>query len=248
MRRFIPLGRSLAEAEVEYADPNGEVQTKSTRIALYPANYAVGIKTDFWASEAGKTTYQLAALDLNGRPVKNARVTVSLFKQTTLSHRARLVGGLYSYQNTQEIKRIGAPVELTTDSRGLVLNEQACPASGSIIIQAEVKDAQGNTAYANADVYVAGRDEWWFSQGNDDRIDVIPEERRYEPGQTARFQVRMPFRQATALVTVEREGVIDASARSWWATRPMSSRSRSCLKNPATACAITCGSSSGLHV
>src|SRR4029079_18446724 len=39
------------------------------------------------------------------------------------------------------------------------------------------------------------------------RIDVLPERRRYEPGETARFQVRMPFREATALVTLGREGV-----------------------------------------
>jgi hypothetical protein len=38
-------------------------------------------------------------------------------------------------------------------------------------------------------------------------MDVLPESRRYEPGEKARFQVRMPFRKATALITVEREGV-----------------------------------------
>ena len=42
---------------------------------------------------------------------------------------------------------------------------------------------------------------------------MLPEQRRYEPGETARFQVRMPFREATALVTVEREGVLDALRR-----------------------------------
>ena len=36
----------------------------------------------------------------------------------------------------------------------------------------------------------------------------MPEKKRYEPGETARLQVRMPFREATALVAVEREGVI----------------------------------------
>ena len=45
---------------------------------------------------------------------------------------------------------------------------------------------------------------------NDDRMDVLPEKKRYEPGDQAVFQVRMPFRKATALVTVEREGVMDA--------------------------------------
>src|SRR5256885_10114355 len=39
-------------------------------------------------------------------------------------------------------------------------------------------------------------------------MDVLPEKRSYEPGETARFQVRMPFRYATALVAVEREGIV----------------------------------------
>ncbi len=39
-------------------------------------------------------------------------------------------------------------------------------------------------------------------------MDVIPEQNSYKSGETARFQVRMPFRSATALVTVEREGVL----------------------------------------
>ena len=38
---------------------------------------------------------------------------------------------------------------------------------------------------------------------------MIPEKTAYEPGETARFQVRMPFRYATALVAVERGGVME---------------------------------------
>ena len=40
-------------------------------------------------------------------------------------------------------------------------------------------------------------------------MDLLPEKKRYEPGETARLQVRMPFRFATALVAVEREGIIE---------------------------------------
>jgi uncharacterized protein YfaS (alpha-2-macroglobulin family) len=39
---------------------------------------------------------------------------------------------------------------------------------------------------------------------------VLPEKRRYEPGETARLQVRMPFREATALVAIEREGILES--------------------------------------
>jgi hypothetical protein len=58
-------------------------------------------------------------------------------------------------------------------------------------------------------VWVTGRGEVWFDGENQDRIDILPEKKNYQPGETANFQVRMPFRYATALVAVEREGVID---------------------------------------
>jgi len=82
--------------------------------------------------------------------------------------------------------------------------------SGNIFIVAQARDSAGNMAYANASAWLAGAGQWWFDASNDDRIDVIPERKRYDPGQAAQLQVRMPFRDATALITVEREGVLDS--------------------------------------
>jgi uncharacterized protein YfaS (alpha-2-macroglobulin family) len=48
----------------------------------------------------------------------------------------------------------------------------------------------------------------WFGGENHDRMDLLPEKKSYQPGDIARFQVRMPFRFATALLTVEREGIL----------------------------------------
>ena len=89
------------------------------------------------------------------------------------------------------------------------------------MLQASTVDAAGRRIAANHEVWVAGDDEWWFEVRDSDRIDVLPEQRRYEPGETARLQVRMPFREATALVTVEREGVLDARV-----VRALAARSR----------------------
>ena len=59
-------------------------------------------------------------------------------------------------------------------------------------------------------MWVAGKNQQWFRASDDDRIDLLPERKRYEAGEKARFQVRMPFAEATALVTIEREGVSEA--------------------------------------
>jgi len=50
---------------------------------------------------------------------------------------------------------------------------------------------------------------------------VLPDRREYESGDLARLQVRMPFRKATALVTVEREGVLDAFVTEFTGTDPV---------------------------
>ena len=60
----------------------------------------------------------------------------------------------------------------------------------------------------------------WFDASSSDRIDLIPDKQRYEPGENALFQVRMPMREATALITVEREGIIDSFVTRLSGTNP----------------------------
>src|SRR4030095_1980312 len=82
--------------------------------------------------------------------------------------------------------------------------------SGEVVARAETFDADRNVAGATTSFWVAGKDDWWFGGTKADRMDVLPKRKEYAAGEAARFQVRMPFRQATALVTVEREGVLSS--------------------------------------
>jgi uncharacterized protein YfaS (alpha-2-macroglobulin family) len=197
-------------AEMEFKDPNGEVQTVSSRIPLWNSNYLVGIKPDSWALSKEAFKFHVAVVDLAGKPVSGAPVKVDLFEKKTMSHRKRLVGGLYAYEHSRQTKRIETLCEGKTDSRGLLICDARSPVSGNVVLLAESSDDAGNRTSAHRDVWVAGKSDWWFEVGDHDRIDLLPEKKRYEPGETAVFQVRMPFRKATALVCIEREGVIAA--------------------------------------
>jgi len=200
-------------AEMEFKDPNGEIQTVSSRIPLWNSKNLVGIKPDSWAVSKDAFKFHVAVIDLSGKPVSGAQVKVDLFQRQTLTHRKRLVGGVYSYEHSTETKRVGSLCEGKTDSRGLLICDARSPISGNVILQAETFDGAGNRTVAHREVWVAGKGEWWFDVGDHDRIDLIPEKKRYEPGEKAVFQVRMPFREATALITVEREGIITAWVR-----------------------------------
>jgi alpha-2-macroglobulin len=199
--------------ELEFRDPNGEVQTVSQRIPLWNSGVIVGIKPDSWAASKDAFRFHLIALDLKGRPLSGVPVKADLFQKINYSHRKRLVGGFYSYEHATETKKIGAVCEGVSDSKGLVICDAKSPVSGNVIIQATAKDSAGNVSAAKQDVWIYARGDWWFDVSDNDRIDLLPEKKRYEPGETAKFQVRMPFREATVLVTVEREGIIDSFVR-----------------------------------
>ena len=208
-------------AEMEYSDPNGEVLTTSARVSLWPSKVILGIKPDSWALSQEQLKFQVIALDLAGKPVKNQQVKVQLFVRNMFTHRKRLVGGFYGYENGAEVKLLDTVCAGKTDERGRLFCAVKPPVSGNIMMAAETKDRDGNFAYANGSAWVAGKDAWWFDQSNDDRIDVIPERKRYEPGETAQLQVRMPFQKATALITIEREGVVESFVQPLSGTAPV---------------------------
>ncbi len=195
--------------EMEFKDPNGEIQTTATRIPLYPSRLSVGIRPDSWTAAQDNLNYKVVVVDLQGKPAPNVEATVDLYRQQTYSHRVRLVGGFYAYKNTREVKKIGRHCQGRTDSMGIFTCQGPSTVSGSVTLRAEVRDESGLPSAANYNLWVAGKDDWWFEGGNDDRIDVLPEKKKYEPGDKAKFQVRIPFREATALITVEREGILD---------------------------------------
>lgn len=194
--------------EAGFADPNGDIQTIQQVVTAWPAALQAGIRSGSWVEAGQPVPVSAVALSLGGQPQANVDITVSAISQTTYSTRKRMVGGFYSYDNHTETRDLGSVCQGKTDSKGLLTCSVDLKQSGSIQLLAVVKDAQGRESSAASTVWVVGGSELWFGGQNDDRIDVIPEKKNYRPGETARFQVRMPFREATALVSVEREGVL----------------------------------------
>ncbi len=205
---------SELHAEMTYTDPNGEVQTVASNMPIWPSAVVLGVKSTRWAGtggrDQGRVKFQVLALDTAGKPIKSQSVVVQARLSQTISTRKRIVGGFYAYDNRTEVKDLGRVCDGRTDERGLLLCETLLEQAGEVELLAQTKDSEGHQAQAATSVWVTRQGELWFSQDNDDRMDVLPEKTNYEPGDTARLQVRMPFREATVLVSVEREGIIDS--------------------------------------
>lgn len=197
-------------AEAEFRDPNGETATAAVRVPLWTAALVLGIKPDDWVASKERVKFSVLAVDTQGLPVAGKAVTVDAFQRETYAHRRRLIGGFYAYQSGTETRRVGIFCKGITNALGLLTCDQPAPAGGNLVMRAQASDDAGNAAVTQREIYVASGEDDWFDATDNDRIDVLPERKLYAPGDTARLQVRTPFREATALVTVEREGVLDA--------------------------------------
>ena len=185
----IPGGasQSRSTAELEYRDPNGEAQTVSNSITIWPAKLLAGIRAGQWVSSV-RARVHVAVVDEQGKPAAGAPVRLVLFSNKTFSYRKRLVGGFYAYENTDRDAQSRPIVQRQDRPARRAFVCKAKPAlTGSVLVQASVTDDAGNTSYANTEIYIpSGEQREWFEGHDDDRMDVLPEKPRYEPGETAR--------------------------------------------------------------
>ncbi|WP_161495218.1 alpha-2-macroglobulin [Advenella sp. S44] len=206
--------------EGSFMDPNGQVQTISRTVPVWPAAYVAGIRSGYLVQQEKAAGISVVVLDTQGKPVTTAPVTVRAVSYTYQTVRKRLVGGFYSYDTHRVAKDLGTVCTGTSDADGKLACDIKLKEQGRISLVAQVSDPQGRQAQAESSVYVVGAGEMWFSGENNDRIDIISDKKEYQPGETAQFQVRMPFRQANALVAIEREGILETRQVALSGTNP----------------------------
>ncbi|HMN22644.1 MAG TPA: MG2 domain-containing protein [Ottowia sp.] len=194
--------------EATYADPNGELQTLRGTHTLWPAAVIAGIKAADWVSVGQATQVQALALDLEGKPKAGVPLDVRAVARVTTTSRKRMVGGFYAYDSHTETRDLGTVCTGSSNVNGLLECKVKLTQPGEIELVASARDDKGRAALAAGSVWVTAQGELWFGGENHDRMDVLAEKKAYLAGDTARLQVRMPFRRATALVAVEREGIL----------------------------------------
>ena len=219
----VPATDTFADMRVEmdYQDANGETLTATRSVPIFPAAVQLGVKTDGWLMKQDDLRLRFVALDVAGKPIKGQKIAVALYSRQILTARRRLIGGFYAYDNQMRTTKLAGSCTATSDAQGLAQCAVDPGVSGEVYAVATTMDADGNVARAVRSVWLAGDDDWWFGGDNGDRMDVVPEKTAYRAGETARFQVRMPFRSATALVTVEREGVLSSFVTELSGTDPV---------------------------
>ena len=184
--------------ELDYRDANGQTKTARNGFRLWPAAVALDIAN---AKEAdGRKFVHVDARRPDGDAAAGVIVEANVHAPRTRENR-RLPGGFRGTYYASESPLLASCTE-TTDADGAMTCEVPDELPNQVFIEASARDADGNTVRTSASRSFVGSSEPRFLEVDTDG--------KFAVGETVPVRVNLPFADAAALVTVQREGVLEA--------------------------------------
>ncbi|MGQ9584938.1 MAG: Ig-like domain-containing protein [Anaerolineae bacterium] len=199
--------------DVTVTDVNNQEVASQAEVVVHKGLFYIGLKPDQYVGLAGEeASVHVVTVDTEG-------ITVT---QTTVN----LVFNEHRWYSVQEVAEDGStywtfsvedvPVyttTVTTDDNGHALASFTPEKGGTYKIVATGKDGRGNEVRASTYLWVSGRKGEYipWRRENHNRIDLVADKDRYEPGETAKVLVASPYTGPVwALVTVERGRILES--------------------------------------
>jgi uncharacterized protein YfaS (alpha-2-macroglobulin family) len=205
------LGRtmSFARLRVEAAvrDDRGRYIAGTATALVHAVDRIVGLRSSKWIFREGEpAVVDTLVVDTAGNPAAGTAVAIRIDRLETRATRVRGAGNAFLTETIDEWIPV-ANCDLVSTTAPLACD--FVPADpGRYRIAAEIADSVGRAHSTEMMVYVQGQGRVVWNGGNDDALDVVPEQNEYQVGDTARYLVQNPYPGAEALITIERYGVI----------------------------------------
>lgn len=217
-----PFYYGTIRAQITVTDDRGGTISENVSSPYYGTTYFVGIKSENeFLTENKKSKFEFIVIDKDSKPIKDAEIKVSLIKNETKTARFKGPGSAYLTDTyTEEVTvddcRIKSKVGVDMASCNLTPKS-----SGSYFILAETKDASGNPSRTRWDLYVQGKDYVPWRAEENYSLEIIPEQEKLLIGDEARFLVKNPYPGATALITIERDGIMESFSKTFNNSTPV---------------------------
>ena len=202
--------RQMLYAEVGVQTLSNQELFTRIQVPLNPADFYLGAKLSKHNVGVGQPIEaNLVAVDFNGNKLDQPiEVIAKIQKEEYFSVRKNGLAGRLEWVNEKKV--------IDLPSRQFQLSPTGTTFSftpdqpGTYFVTLQAKDSQDRIAQGGFDFWVYGKDNSYWKQNDDDILQLKQDKNIYKPGENARILVESPYEQATALVTVEREGILDA--------------------------------------
>jgi hypothetical protein len=203
--RLVSTGSFTLEAQV--FDVNRQAIANRAVAVVHPASFYVGLRVKKSIVKAGEPLdVQGVAVDLDGKRMRNVPVTVRAMKKV-IKRKMIKKGRYWSYDYSVSRKEVGrCSIRSSEDVRSCRLRFKK---PGYYELDGVAKDGEGRETVTRTAVYVAGKSFIPWKQDNRNRIELVADQKDYEPGDRARVLIKNPFRRAVGILAVEHNGIVE---------------------------------------
>ncbi len=195
----------LARAVV--TDESDQSVGQQVVMTAHPSQFYIGLHTqEFVQAVDMPFAVNTVAVRPDGTRVPT-RAKLSLVRET---YHCSYSGGYRSFSTctTKHEPVLSRDIEIPASGAG---TERILPKQpGEYVIRVETKDAKGAAVSSSSYVWVLGKGEAFWSGEEDARMSLVASKIGYKAGETARLVARTSMKNPTALVTLERNGILSA--------------------------------------
>ena len=193
--------------EGEATSPSRQTLTGRTSVVVHGGEYYPGIRPSSTFVKCDSTmTFSLIAASPDGKLQADRSLKVNIYERVWHSVRKAETGGRFSWYSTPVDSLIDSCTVLTTEKP--YIKEFVPKSPGFFYMNVAGSDKRGNALKAQTYFYATGSGYVAWERSNNDRIDLVANKTSLQPGEMVSIIVKNPYETATALVTIEREGIL----------------------------------------
>jgi len=199
----------LATLEATVQGPSRRSVTNRIQTLIHRGDFYIGLKPESrFLNKGEELRVNVLTVEPDGELVSARDIELTLFRREWHSVRKAGMGGRYRWISEKKDTEIESRKIKSTSEP--VLESFLTEKTGYYILRAEGRDRHKNLISTSFYFYVTGKDYVPWGREDDDSIELVADKATYRPGETARVLVKSPYEKAQALVTLEREAVMES--------------------------------------
>lgn len=201
-------GSAYLVVEGTASSPNRQRLSGRTSIPVYRGEVQIGLRAAQSFGGAGKPLeFEAVAVRPDGQTQQGVEIQLELLqRQWNSVQKADASGG---YRWVSEVKDESVEKSKVRSSTSPVRFQMTPPKAGFYVVRARTRDSKGNDIVSESSFYATGGDYVAWERQEDDVIQLVSDKKTYRPGDTATVLIKSPYEKSRALVTLEREHVLE---------------------------------------
>ena len=199
----------LASLEAEVQGPSRRSISSRTQTIVHRGEYYIGLKPSTTFLKKGeKLKVNIITSSPEGKILPEKKIIIRLIKREWHSTRKKDISGMSHWESEKK--------DIEIDSRQIQTKKDPFQVSffpeksGFYLLKSEAKDSLSNKITTSTFFYVTGKDYIPWERREEDIVELVADSEHYFPGDLAKILVKSPYKRARALVTVERESVMES--------------------------------------